>query len=149
MSKMPREYHRKYSKGYYHQIRSELIQLLGGKCFDCGSEQKLQFDHKDPKSTKFRIGKLLNYSREEVLQELKKCQLLCHKCHNKKSQEEGSAKDQVGENNTMAKLSEDDVKTILSLSESNGKIAKLYNVSKTTIWLIKHRILWKHIKIVG
>lgn len=142
---MPKEYHRKYSREYYHQRRNELIQLLGGKCCNCGSDQKLQFDHIDHKSTRFRIGRLLNYSKDNVMQELKKCQLLCSKCHSKKSRKEGSAKNQIGEHNTTAKLTENDVRDILSRTESNSKIAKTYNVSKTTVWLIKHKVIWKHI----
>jgi 5-methylcytosine-specific restriction endonuclease McrA len=143
---MPREYHRKYSKDYYHKRKNELIIMLGGKCSDCGSSIGLQFDHIDPKGTNIRIGKLLSYSKEVILQELKKCQLLCKKCHYKKSKKEGSLKNQVGEHNTQAKLSEDIVKDILIRTESNGKIAKIYDVSRTTIWMIKHKILWKHIK---
>lgn len=85
---MPREYHRNYSRNYYHQKRAEYKTLLGGKCIKCGATEKLQFDHIDPRSRSFRIGRLLNYSKAKATEELKKCQLLCEPCHKDKTHEQ-------------------------------------------------------------
>jgi hypothetical protein len=82
---MPREYHREYSRQYYHKRKQDMIDKLGGKCAICGSTNNLQFDHVDAYSKSFSIGKLLNYSKKTVEAELSKCQLLCCDCHLHKS----------------------------------------------------------------
>jgi len=83
-----RDYHRAYSQQYYHTRRNNIIQDLGGRCVRCGSSENLEIDHCDPTKKHFNIGDLLNHSKEEVERELTKCQLLCHNCHRKKSNEE-------------------------------------------------------------
>ena len=65
----------------YHNRRLELIVLLGGKCAWCGSTEHLEFDHKDPNAKEFSVSRILTYSWERILKEIKKCQLLCHECH--------------------------------------------------------------------
>lgn len=85
---MGREYHREYAKKWYHARRAEYVAMLGGKCVDCGATEKLQFDHKDRSTKKFAIGKLFTKSQTVVLEELKKCQLLCFPCHIEKSRPE-------------------------------------------------------------
>jgi len=51
-----------------------------------------------------------------------------------------------GVNNNKAKLTEDDVRQIRSLTGSLSCIALQFSVSKTTISGIKRRMLWKHIE---
>jgi 5-methylcytosine-specific restriction endonuclease McrA len=82
---MERVYFREYFKEYYARRKSEYIALLGGKCARCGSTENLEFDHIDPKIKSFNITNFLNFSRAKVLEELKKCQLLCYICHKKKT----------------------------------------------------------------
>lgn len=68
--------------------RNQLIEMSGGKCQKCGSIDDLNFDHKDPKDRSFRLtGKTLDGSWEKILQEWRKCQLLCRICHIKKTKE--------------------------------------------------------------
>lgn len=94
-----RNYHRQYSKNYYHKRRNELIQKLGGKCVVCGSTENLEFDHIDATTKEYNISeKLLSYSINSLLPELEKCQLLCHKCHSRKSKIDISSKNS-GSNN--------------------------------------------------
>ena len=88
---MGREYHRDYAKKWYHARRAEYVSLLGGKCAECGTTEKLQFDHKDRKTKKFAIGKLFTKSQAVVAEEITKCQLLCFPCHIEKSRPEISA----------------------------------------------------------
>lgn len=146
---MPRSYHKAYSKNYYHKRKEELLNLLGGKCSKCNSDKNLQFDHIDPNSRSFKIGKLLNYSKEKVFIEIKKCQLLCHSCHNIKSYNEGSLHKNkaIGSRVFSSKLKEEDVKIILTLQGTNTAIAKRFNVSRGAIWHIKNKKTWKHIAI--
>lgn len=95
---MGRDYHRNYSRNYYHLRKKELIQKLGGKCAECGSIENLEFDHIDPENKKFNISRLLNRSKQATDDELQKCQLLCHNCHQEKTRKDISTKNS-GERN--------------------------------------------------
>jgi hypothetical protein len=67
--------------------KAKAIDLLGGECVNCGSTERLEFDHinKD-RLTNYRcITAFVDAKWERVLVELKKCQLLCKSCHCKKS----------------------------------------------------------------
>lgn len=79
------EYMRQYMKDRYHRRKLEAVQRLGGKCVSCGSGD-VQFDHMMREGKAFTIGKTLAGVAEKRLEEeLKKCQLLCQKCHSEKT----------------------------------------------------------------
>jgi len=79
-------------KRYYNR-KEFFINLLGGKCINCGSVENLQFDHKDPKQKEFNISQKWDYKIDYVLKEMEKCQLLCDKCHKEKNKiDNGEAK---------------------------------------------------------
>jgi hypothetical protein len=65
-----------------------LVNLLGGKCEQCGSVENLEVDHRDRASKSHRVGGLIKGRLELLLAEAVKCQLLCDTCHNNKSREE-------------------------------------------------------------
>jgi len=70
--------------------RDQLIDMSGGKCIKCGSTEDLNFDHRDPKERSFRLnGKDLDGPWEKILEEWRKCQLLCRLCHLVKTKENG------------------------------------------------------------
>ena len=70
--------------------REKLVELLGGVCVRCDADKALDFDHIIPGSQSFRIsGKALDKPWEQLLAEVKKCQLLCRPCHRIKSKECG------------------------------------------------------------
>lgn len=54
-----------------------------GPCVECGSSERLELDHVDP-STKV-THRVFGWSVEKRSVELVKCQVLCNKCHLKKS----------------------------------------------------------------
>lgn len=69
-------------------IKHKLIEHKGGKCEICGynkCEGALQFHHLNPKEKEFTISHInLNedeFSFENLLKEVDKCQLLCANCH--------------------------------------------------------------------
>ena len=82
---MGKDYHREYSKKYYRRKMDEYIKLLGGKCVKCQETSNLEFDHIDPKTKEFSIGKMKGISQTRMKAELIKCQLLCRSCHLEKT----------------------------------------------------------------
>lgn len=77
--------HRKYMTAYYKKRRANLIQQLGGRCAICGSTENLEFDHIESKDKEFSISEHICHDKEKLNEEIRKCQLLCHACHVKKS----------------------------------------------------------------
>lgn len=79
------QYMREYSKKRYEQRIKDAIAFLGGKCTKCGVMEDLNFDHIDG-STKTANVTSITRSKEEVFwDEVRKCQLLCIKCHEEKT----------------------------------------------------------------
>ena len=61
------------------------LDLLGGRCTECGSGDRLEFDHIDPDTKYMGIGKLWRAHPAVFWSEVNKCQLLCYGCHKKKT----------------------------------------------------------------
>lgn len=64
----------------------DLIKLKGNKCNICGYDKNLaalEFHHLDPTKKKFRLDSrvLSNKKWNEILEEAKKCILVCANCH--------------------------------------------------------------------
>lgn len=74
-------------KAERHDFKRWLVGLFGGKCERCGwtpkmgEEVALDFHHRDPSTKLFSFGGSLTRSREAVLIEAAKCDLLCANCH--------------------------------------------------------------------
>lgn len=82
------EYLSKYMTRRYHIRRAKAIKQLGSVCVQCNEADTtlLEFDHIDPSTKLFVIGRRLSAISEKRLQvELNKCQLLCKSCHFEKS----------------------------------------------------------------
>lgn len=67
--------------------RKRLIISKGGKCEKCGyckNYAALTFHHLDPSVKEFGIDlrKCSNSTWESLVEEVSKCQLVCHNCHN-------------------------------------------------------------------
>lgn len=63
--------------------KSNLVQVLGGKCLLCGFDtfqEALDFHHINPEEKEFNFASNIK-SLEAQLQELKKCILVCSNCH--------------------------------------------------------------------
>lgn len=71
------------------KIRRFLTQYLREHpCAVCNEDDivVLEFDHIDPKTKKFDIGKSVSgYSIQSILEEIKKCQVLCANCHRRRT----------------------------------------------------------------
>ena len=66
-------------------VKRRLVDLLGGKCVDCGYSAHLaalDFDHIDPKTKKFGLSDRMAVSDYlELVEEARKCVLRCANCH--------------------------------------------------------------------
>lgn len=63
---------------WYKNYKSNLV------CEECGFDNPvaLQFHHINPKDKEFTISSnIINRSRDEILQEINKCKVLCANCH--------------------------------------------------------------------
>jgi 5-methylcytosine-specific restriction endonuclease McrA len=76
---------RDYFNSRRKKRRQKFYDLLGGTCAVCGSNKNLHFDHIDPSTKNFRISIKIDAPEPMLLDELGKCQLLCDKCHKKKT----------------------------------------------------------------
>lgn len=84
------EYHKKRR----NERKKRLIAEKGGKCTRCGynkSISALVFHHRDETTKKFNIsGNNLNRNNwDTLIQEAKKCDLLCSNCHAEVHDQEG------------------------------------------------------------
>ncbi len=64
--------------------KSELVKLHGGKCVVCGYSRHIaafDFHHKDPKTKTFTLGSVRSFPLDVLMEESKKCALLCANCH--------------------------------------------------------------------
>lgn len=71
-------------------LKIELQQLIGGKCVNCGltDPRLLDFDHINPLDKTMMISQKLHLPKEVLIEEVKKCQLLCPNCHRLKTIEQ-------------------------------------------------------------
>ena len=85
-----REHMRVYMLNRYHERRNEAIQLLGGVCAVCGTDENLEIDHVDRSLKTMNVNRMAYVSRERFLEELENCQLLCKEDHIEKTRKEMS-----------------------------------------------------------
>lgn len=83
------EYMRDYMKEYVAKRKARVHELLGGKCFLCGSIENLEVDHINPDEKSFTLARRWHRKWSDIEAELPKCQLLCQNCHKIKTKENG------------------------------------------------------------
>ena len=69
---------------YRHRIKERAVYIMGGKCQCCGydrSMRALHFHHIDESTKKFAISGNITRNWADVVEELKKCVLVCANCH--------------------------------------------------------------------
>jgi len=92
---------REYFNNRRHSRRQQFIDLLGGKCERCGSKKNLHFDHKNPARKEFRIADRLDAPESVLKKEVRKCRLLCDKCHREKTREKNEHGQPKGRHGTV------------------------------------------------
>ena len=102
-----KEAHKAYMRDYmlrrYHARREKLVEVLGGKCCDCGTTETLELDHDDRALKSFNLAKALSgWSDARVAEEADKCTLRCTQCHSRKSITERGMTPAVGTHGTLS-----------------------------------------------
>lgn len=141
------EYMRVYMTERYHRRRTAAIEQLGGVCVGCGSDEGLIFDHVDPATKAFDVGKIFSGGSEAKVQaELAKCQLLCGSCE--KAKTKGDLRILMrGEANGQSKLTEEIVRAIRSSDDSAAVLAARYEVSKFCIYAALSGRTWGYVSV--
>jgi hypothetical protein len=80
---------KEYIREYRKKRKDFAIEQLGGQCAICENKENLEFDHINPETKFNTISNMWTSNIELFLEELNKCQLLCHTCHLEKSQVNG------------------------------------------------------------
>ena len=79
--------YREYQRERRRERKKKLVGLKGGQCERCGYDEciaSLDFHHENPSNKKAGVSELNLLSRWETLvEEVKKCNLLCKNCHNR------------------------------------------------------------------
>lgn len=73
-------------KEWRHRSKERMVEAMGGKCQCCGyhtCKEGLAFHHIDPSQKELAFGSLRANPKkwDSVVDELKKCVLVCHNCH--------------------------------------------------------------------
>ena len=122
---------REYSREWLAVRRREYF--AGKDCADCGSQERLELDHIDPRAKVDHKIWSWSAARREV--ELAKCQVLCHPCHLAKTKEHRESPHGAAHN--RAKMTDADVVAIRLSTLSLRELGRQYGVDHGTIGRIK------------
>jgi 5-methylcytosine-specific restriction endonuclease McrA len=79
------QYMRDYLRERWRIRRANAIFVLGGRCVECLTTNKLEFDHIEPEEKAFNVSRASTWAIERFWTEIDKCQLLCEDCHKEKT----------------------------------------------------------------
>lgn len=85
--------HRNKYKQEFRKRKQFAVELMGGKCFDCGGvfhQSVYDFHHLDPSEKEGNPSSFLTKTDERLKEELNKCVLLCANCHRIRHFKEGN-----------------------------------------------------------
>lgn len=74
----------KYQRDISHDQKSYLISVLGGRCSKCGYSkciEALDFHHINPELKEFEVSAKFTCRTDILIEEAKKCKVLCANCH--------------------------------------------------------------------
>jgi hypothetical protein len=136
---------REYARKWMANRRSEYFK--DKKCVECGSTEHLELDHIDPETKENHA--IWSWSEERRNKELKKCQVLCKKCHREKSNKENKIRMTGIPNMACRKLNENQVIEIKKLKEEGYTVRKLAEIFKISHPNIVRLLNGEHYKNMG
>jgi hypothetical protein len=148
VSEARRAYLREYQNRWVQRRRQDWINA-NGPCSLCNSWDELEVDHINAAEKEINVSVVwsMALTNPRRIAELKKCWVLCHECHTKKT----SIRQECprGEGASNAKLTEENVREIRRLFSEGLRypaIAKMFNVSNDNIGYICRGQTWRHVK---
>jgi hydroxymethylglutaryl-CoA reductase len=63
---------------WYNKLKASLSCII---CEKSGTEVDIDFHHRDPSTKHASVSNMLNMSMERILEEIEKCDSICHRCH--------------------------------------------------------------------
>ena len=82
--KRDKEKHKKYVMRRRDERKTIVVEHFGDKCHDCGGTFPhccYDFHHIDPATKSFEIAPRLDGNINTIMEEAKKCVMLCSNCH--------------------------------------------------------------------
>lgn len=79
---------RAYQNRWTQKRRLDWIDSQGGRCVKCGSQERLEVDHRERSEKEIHTRHLWGMKSSRRVVELLKCWVLCHECHLTKTMEE-------------------------------------------------------------
>jgi hypothetical protein len=151
MTESRKLYMRTYARVWVANRRKQFF--AGKSCVRCGSVERLELDHIDP-ALKV-ASSIWTWALTKRLDEIKKCQILCHECHKQKSilycKELMTGKPNLAcrklDNSTVS-----EIRDKLAAGIPERAIAAEYKIGKTTVHTIKTNELYQQPspeKVVG
>lgn len=136
------EAQREYQRLWMAKRRSDFF--ADKICAHCGGTENLELDHIDPKLKVTHAIWSWSRIRREV--EIAKCQILCHKCHKKKTTDnkENARGTQIG----ISKLTPEKVLLIREKFEEGATkrgLAREFGVNDRTIRVLLNGETWRHV----
>lgn len=133
---------RAYQRNWMAARRASWIQE-NGPCALCDSWEQLEVDHVDPATKVMQPSALWSLAPDNPkrIQELLKCRVLCHDCHDVKARKEKA----FGERSGMTTLTRETVREIRRLSATGmyqREIARLCNTTQPTVSRIVRGQVW-------
>lgn len=141
MAEGRREYLRNYQLTWMRNRREKWLQE-NGPCRHCGSWERLEVDHVDP-SQKI-TNRVWSWAKEKREAELRKCQILCHACHLRKTAKENHNRF-FRQRGQPKKLNSDLVMEIYKRSingESPTALGREYMIAHSTVIGIRDGVDW-------
>lgn len=136
-----KEYQRNYQRTWMKTRRQKWLEV-NGPCRQCGSLERLEIDHIDPRDkVQHRVW---SWSHDRMMAELRKCQVLCHECHKAKTAEYARQR-QTGSRGIPKKLTEWQVREIrrqLSEGATQREIAMAHGITHAMVSRIKTGHYW-------
>lgn len=133
---------RQYQRDYVSQRRTAWISD-NGPCKICGSNESLEIDHIIPRADKYSLKSSNIWHRciERREEELKLCQVLCKKCHSKKSAAESKRRYEGKTRPHLRKVSDSQILEVLALIKkddlSERDACSIVGISRSTFSVIK------------
>lgn len=127
-----------------------LIELMGGKCHDCGGvfpQCCYHFDHRDPFAKVFNLSDHMHWHFERIREEFEKCDMVCANCHAVRTHVHKNMRAKQGMNQKGKKRS---AEVRIRMSEAQkGHPGHKHTPETRAKMSVSHFARWRRLKVVA